>query len=132
MTDVQQVTGQPFTTLFADMGLALYADSLPNLPRTTAPLEDRYTSRNMSQLWARVFATYGPSSDVPFAMPLYLYPITADTSTSVLLPGTMSFFELDTPPASTTVTIQFSPPGGVAFQPVLHSQIAVFRLPPGQ
>lgn len=132
MADVQQATGQPFTTLFANLGLAIWTDSLPGLPRSTAPLAYRFVSRNMRQLWSRVYAAYGPASDIPYVMPAYLFPITGDTTTNILLPGTMTFFRIDTPASSTTVTIQFAPPGGVAFMPALHSQIAVFRLPPGQ
>jgi hypothetical protein len=134
MADVQQVTGQSFTTLFGSFGLALYTDSLPGLPRTTAPLANRFVTRNLSQLWARLFATSGPAPDIPYASPFVnsLSGITGDNSTYVLLPGTMTFGRLDTPPSSVTVTIQFSPPGGVAFPSILHSQMAIFRLPPGQ
>ncbi len=130
--DVQQVSGQPFTSLFANFGLALYADSLPGLPRNTAPAVNRFVSRNVKQLWARLYATSGPSADIPLAEPVVLYPIVADTTAYVLLPGTMTFFRLDTPASSPTVTIQFSQPGGLPFSPALHPQIAVFRLPPGQ
>jgi hypothetical protein len=130
--DVQAVSGQTFPALFANFGLALYTDSLPGLPRTTAPAVNRFVSRNVSQLWARLFATSGPSSDIPYQTPLYLWPITSDTTTSILLPGTMTFFRLDTPTTSPTVTIQFSQPGGTPFTPALHAQMAVFRLPPGQ
>ena len=131
IADVQQVTGQSFTTLFSNFGLALYADSLPGLPRTTAPAANRFVSRNVKQLWARLFAT-SAGSDIPTATPLVLTPITTDTTTSVLLPGTMTFFRIDTPASAATVTIQFSTSGGLPFSPQLVPQIAVFRLPPGQ
>jgi hypothetical protein len=131
LADVQQATGQTFPALFSDFGLALYADSLPGLPRTTAPAANRFVSRNVKQLWARLFATSG-GSDVPTASPLVLTPITTDTTTSVLLPGTMTFFRIDTPAGAATVTIQFSTSGGLPFSPQLAPQIAVFRLPPNQ
>ncbi len=128
MPDVQNATGQPFTTVFENFGLALYTDSLPGLPRTTAPLANRFTSRNVSQLWARLYTTSaGP--DIPTPTPLYLGTINTDSSSSIAYPGTMTFWQLSTLAADTTVTIQYSPPGGVAFPSVLHSQIAVFRLP---
>jgi hypothetical protein len=133
LTDVQQVTGQTFPALFANFGLSLYTDSLPGLPRNTAPAVNRFVSRNVKQLWARLFATSGgPGTGVPVAQPVQLFPILADTSTYVLLPGTMTYFRLDTPANAATVTIQWSAPGGVAFSPALHAQMAVFRLPPGQ
>jgi hypothetical protein len=127
--NVQNATGQPFTTLFANFGLALYTDSLPGLPRATAPLLNRFVSRNVSQLWNRLFVTSGGAPDVPFARPIFLAQINNDTSSSIALPGTMTFWQLNTLASDTTVTIQYSPPGGVAFPAVLHSQIAVFRLP---
>ena len=131
ITDLQQVTGQTFPALFSNFGMALYTDSLPGLPRTTAPAANRFISRNVKQLWARLFAT-SAGSDVPTASPLVLTPITTDTTTAVLLPGTMTFFRIDTPASAATVTIQFSAPGGLPFSPQLLPQIAVFRLPPGQ
>lgn len=131
ISDVQQATGQSFPALFSNFGLALYADSLPGLPRTTAPQANRFVSRNVKQLWARLFAT-SAGADVPTAVPLQLTPITTDTTTAILLPGTMTFFRLDTPSSAATVTIQFSMTGGLPFSPQLGAQIAVFRLPPGQ
>jgi hypothetical protein len=131
-TDVQQVTGQTFPALFANFGLALYTDSLPGMPRNTAPAVNRFVSRNVKQLWARLFATSGPSSDIPLQAPVQLFAITGDTATAVLLPGTMTFFRLDTPANAASVTIQFAAPGGLPFSPALHAQMAVFRLPPGQ
>jgi hypothetical protein len=129
---VQQVTGQTFPALFANFGISLYTDSLPGLPRNTVPAANRFVSRNMKQLWARAFATGGPSASFPFQNPVQLFAITTDTTTSVLLPGTMTFFRLDTPPGTATVTIRFGAPGGAAFSPLLHPQLAVFRLPAGQ
>ncbi len=133
ITDVQQVTGQTFPALFSNFGIALYTDSLPGLPRNTAPAVNRFVSRNVSQLWARLYATSGePGTDIPVSRPLVLTQITSDTSSSILLPGTMTFWRLDTKATDSTVTIQFSTPGGVPFSPALLPQIAVFRLPPGQ
>ncbi len=133
LTDVQTVTGQTFQTLFANFGLALYTDSLPGLPRNTAPPANRFVSRNVKQLWARLYATSGgPGSGIPTPTPIQLFSIPNDSSSSILLPGTMTFFRLDTPTTSPTVTIQFSAPGGLPFSPALHAQMAVFRLPPGQ
>ena len=131
ITDLQQVTGQSFPALFSNFGMALYTDSLPGLPRTTAPAANRFVSRNVKQLWARLFAT-SAGSDVPTASPLILTPITTDTTSAILLPGTMTFFRIDTPASAATVTIQFSAPGGLPFSTQLSPQIAVFRLPPGQ
>jgi hypothetical protein len=132
VTAIETATGQTFPTLFANLGLALYTDSMPGLPRTTAPAVNRFTSRNVSQLWARIFATSGPSTDFPLARPLQLFSITTDTTASIIYPGTMTYFRLDTPATAATVTIQFAAPGNLPFAATLRPQMAVFRLPVGQ
>jgi len=132
LTAIASATGQPFPALFANFGLALYTDSFPGLPRTTAPAANRFLSRNLRQLWARFFATEGPSTAAPSAMPLLLFPITTDTTTYIMNPGAMSFWRLDTPAGSATVSIRFAAPGGSALSPTLRPQLAVFRLPAGQ
>ena len=127
---LSQAMGESFPQLFADFGLALYTDSLPDLPRTTAPAANRFTSRNLRQLWARLYVTSGGA--LPYEMPVFLFPITADTTTYVLLPGTVTYFRLDTPTNEATVSVRFAGPAGTTFPAGLAPQLAVFRLPPGQ
>jgi hypothetical protein len=132
VTAIEQASGQTFPSLFANFGLALYTDSLPGLARTTAPAVNRFTSRNVRALWARLFTTSGPSATFPFANPVTLFAITTDTTPSFMLPGTMTYFRLDTPATAATVTIQFAAPGSIALSAALRPQMAVFRLPAGQ
>ena len=130
LSAIAAASGQAFPSLFASFGTALY--TFPGLPRGTAPEADRFQTRNMRQLWARLFTTSGPSTSFPVAMPLELFAITTDTTTFVMNPGTMSFWRLDTPASEATVSIRFASPGGNPFTPALHPQLAIFRLPPGQ
>ena len=132
VANIVSATGQPFPTLFANFGLALYTDSLPGLPRTTAPAANRFVTRNVKQLWNRLFVTSGGASDIPFPDPLFLFPITGDTSLALLDPGTSSYFRIDTPASAATVSIQFSGAGGAPFPAALKPQLVIFRLPPGQ
>ena len=132
LKNIEQASGQSFPSLFANFGIALAVDSLAGLPRATAPSVNRFSSRNVKALWARLFATSGGSSSVPMANPVHLFPITSDTSSSVMSPGTMTYYRLDTPAGTATVTIQFSGPGGTAFLPALKPQLGIFRLPAGQ
>jgi hypothetical protein len=130
--DIQQGAGQSFPALFANFGLALYTDSLPGLLRTTAPAANRFVSRNVEQLWARwSFTNGGPLNGFP-SQPIFLSSVTTDTTTSVLSPGTMAFFRLDTAAGAASVTVRFAAPGGAAFPTSLKAQMAIFRLPPGQ
>ena len=128
---ITAATGQNFQSLIADFGVALYTDSLPGLPRTTAPAANRFTSRNLRALWARLYATSSGSS-VPSAMPLYLAPLGSDTTSYVMYPGAQAYWRLDTPAASSAVTIQFSSSAYTGLSALLKPQIVVFRLPPGQ
>jgi hypothetical protein len=132
VANIESVAAQSFPDLFARFGLSLYTDSLSGLPRTTAPGADRFVSRNVSQLWARLYVTSGGSSDIPFSNPLRLFPISADTTAQEMYPGTGSYWRLDTPSNQATVSIQFSAPNGAALSPSLRPQLAIFRLPAGQ
>jgi hypothetical protein len=129
---IVDATGQSFPSLFSDFGIAVYADSLPGLPRNTAPPADRFTTRNLEQLWARLYTTSGPSTEFPLAMPLQLKTVTTDTTSRSLYPGTPAYYRLDTPTSAAAVTLLFSAPGAHALTASLHPQLAIFRLPPGQ
>lgn len=128
VANIQAASGQSFPSLFANFGLSLFTDSLPGLARSTAPAVDRFTTRNMRQMWARLYATSG-GPDIPLAYPVQVFAITADTSTDVMDPGTMSYFRLDTPSNQATVSLQFAGPGGVAIPSAARPQLVIFRLP---
>jgi hypothetical protein len=129
--DIEQATGQTFGTLFANFGISLYTDSLPGLIRTTAPATNRFTSRNVKALWARLFVT-SSGTDVPTATPIQPRSITTDSTARKMTPGSMSFYRLDTPASAASVTIRFAAPGGTALAATLKPQLAIFRLPTGQ
>lgn len=131
VANVEQATGQTFGTLFANFGVSLYTDSLPGLARTTAPASNRFSTRNVKAIWARLFTTSG-GTDIPTATPIQPRSITADSTAKMMTPGTMAFYRLDTPAAATSVTIRFAAPGGGALAAVLKPQLAIFRLPAGQ
>jgi hypothetical protein len=132
VANIESAMSQPFPSLFANFGLALYADSLPGLPRSTAPSPNRFVTRNLRQLWARLFTTSGGSPDIPLAFPIRVASITTDSSAHSMVPGTMSFFRIDTPANAATVSLEFAAPTGAALSAGLHPQLAIFRLPPGQ
>ncbi len=131
VANIESASGQSFPTLFANFGLALVTDSLPGLPRNTAPPANRFVTRNMRQLWARLFATSaGPQ--IPLAFPISIALMSSDTSSHAMVPGTNAYFRLNTPAGTPTVSVQFATPGGVALPVGLKPQLAVFRLPSGQ
>jgi len=132
VANIEATTGQSFPSLFANFGVALFADSLPNLPRTTSPPANRFVTRNVRQLWARVFVTSPGDPNIPFAFPIRVVAITSDSSAHNMVPGTSSYYRIDTPTAASTVTIQFATPTGSPLSASLRPQLSIFRLPPGQ
>lgn len=124
--------GQRFASLFANFGLALYTDSLPGLPRSTAPLADRFSSRNPRALWALVLSPYAVAAQPSSAFPIPVRSIVPSATPAELAPGGMAYWRLDTAPGATVSTLRFSAPDGTPLDPSLHPQLAIFRLPPGQ
>jgi hypothetical protein len=45
-----------------------------------------------------------------------------------MLPGTVSYYELDTSPSVATSTLHFALSGGGALPSSLHPQVSIFRL----
>ena len=131
VANIESASGQSFPVLFANFGLALVTDSLPGLARATAPSADRFVTRNMRQLWSRLFAT-SASTLIPRPFPIAIAAMTADTTSHTVVPGTNAYFRLDTPAGTATVSVQFAAPGAVALSSRLKPQLAIFRLPPGQ
>ncbi len=129
---IEAASGQSFPVLFADFGLAIYTDSLPGLPRATAALIDRFPTRNLRQLWARLFTTSGPTGVIPYAMPLQLQSIGSNTTPAGLRPGTSAYYRLDTSLFTAAVTLRFTAPGSGALPSSLRPQLSIFRLPGGQ
>jgi hypothetical protein len=131
VANIESASGRSFPTLFANFGLALVTDSLPGAPRNTAPAANRFVSRNLRFLWARLFAA-SPGPEIPLAFPISITTVSTDSTTRRMVPGTNAYFRLNTPAGTATVTVQFAAPGGIALSAGLNPQLAVFRLPPGQ
>lgn len=132
IANIQSSTGQAFPSLFSNFGLSIYTDSLPEMPRTTAPPTNRFVTRNLRQLWARLFATSAGDPEIPLVFPLPVRTVTSDSTTTFrMYPGTSAYFRLNTAASASTVTIQFAAPGGGALSSVYKPQLAIFRLPPG-
>jgi hypothetical protein len=131
--NLAQATGVPFASMFASFGLALYTDSLPGVARSAIPAADRFVSRNLRQLYQRLYTECTSAGNCgsggisgPFPITLQTLSPTS-TLTGSMVPGAMSFYQLVTPSGSATVNIEFSPGTG-AFPSSLHPQVAVFRL----
>ena len=132
IADIEQAAGASFNQLFAQFGLTLYTDSLPGLPRNAVPAELRFVTRNVKQLWGRLFTISGPSTQIPRPDPIVPAAIGTSATSATLVPGTPTYYRLDTPAGTPAVTILFAPATGNSFSANLKPQVAIFRLPPGQ
>ncbi|HET7456750.1 MAG TPA: IPT/TIG domain-containing protein, partial [Gemmatimonadaceae bacterium] len=132
--NVARKSGEDFARLFGDFSMALYTDSLPGVPRASVPARYRFTSRNLRQIFARLYLLGAPDVTAPFPITPPELEFNSTASVSGALPGgTMDFYFLTTPAGSSNVSLKFleggSPPG--PFDPRLGAQLGVFRLPPG-
>jgi hypothetical protein len=117
--------GESFQSLFGDFGLSMWTDSIPGISKASIPQRDKFTTRTLRTIFQAVFNAGGSGSAGPF--PVVLRSITGQTTGS-MVPGTVSYFELDTSPSVATSTLHFAPSGGGAFSSSLHPQVSIFRL----
>jgi hypothetical protein len=97
------------------------------LPKTSIPQRDRFTTRTLRQLYQAYFNTAGPSSSVPRPFPIAPSVLTGSVNAS-LVPGTPTFYQVNTARSASQVQLQFTAPGGSALAANLHPQVSVFRL----
>jgi hypothetical protein len=123
--NIAAAAGEPFQSLFGDFGLALFTDSIPDVPKSAIPQRDKFTTRTLRAIFQAVFNAGGAGTGGPF-------PITVRTFTGKItgsmVPGTVSYYEIFTSPSVATTTLHFSPSSGGNFQSALHPQVSVFRL----
>jgi hypothetical protein len=125
--NIAAAAGAPFASLFGDFSLALYTDSLPGVPKSSIPPRDRFTTRTLRQLYQAYFNAAGPSGSVPLPFPIAPSVLTGSVS-ATMLPGTPTFYQVNTAGGAAQVQIQFTAPGGSALAGSLHPQLSVFRL----
>ena len=127
--NVEDKAGESFASLFGDFSISLYTDSLVGVPRTSVPVRYRFTTRNFRYLFERL--NNSSPTNFPQVFPFIPQSLTpGGTAGSTALAGSMAFWTLTTPTASSQVAIQFAPTVGTQFPTALHAQIGVFRLRP--
>jgi hypothetical protein len=130
VANIAAAAGESFSSLFGDFSLALWTDSLPGVPRASIPARDRFQSRNLRQLYQRLFDTNPGSSNFPRAYPVAPVSLTNVGPVSAsMVPGTAAFYILDMTSIPSNLTIQFATPGGTSFSADLHAQVSLYRLP---
>ena len=128
IANVENVAAEPFPVLFGDWALALWTDSIPGHPRTSVPPRNRYKSRNLRQIYARL--NFIAPSQFPRVYPLVPRQLPANGSLeSSMYPGTMEYFLTQAPSADPAVGFRFARPDGLVFPTALKAQLGLFRLP---
>jgi hypothetical protein len=121
-------SGVAFPTIFADFGVALFADSLPGVPRSAIPPQYKFASYNFRTDYQALFATAGGQDNVTKPFPIATQMLAPGTPLSgSMVPGTMAFYQVVTPTGTSTVTLRFATPSGGALSSNLHPQVAIIR-----
>jgi hypothetical protein len=128
IANVENVAAEPFPQLFGDWALALWTDSIPGHPRTSVPERNRYRSRNLRQIYARL-NTIAPQQ-FPRVYPLVPRNIGFGSAVeSSMYPGSMEYFIVLTPNSDPAVGFRFAKTDGQVFASALKAQLGVFRFP---
>ncbi|HEU4631211.1 MAG TPA: IPT/TIG domain-containing protein [Gemmatimonadaceae bacterium] len=129
VANVEDKAGEPFARLFGDFGVAVYAvDRLSTTPPGAVPARYRFLSRDLRQIFRRLYDTNTEGVTRPF-------PIEAtvlhrdDALRGSMRPGTMTWYELRTASGDGRVRVSLTPSTGSDFDPRLGAQVTIFRLP---
>jgi hypothetical protein len=124
--NVAAVAGEPFGTLLADFGVAVWTDSIPGRARATVPARYRFSSRNLRAIFGRLGAT----GAVPPRFPVRLTTLADAPVARDMKLGTADFLDVRVPAESASVQLRFAPGASDAgFRSALGAQVALFRLP---
>lgn len=129
VTNVETQSGETLQSLFGDFAMAIYSDSLPGLPRASAPARNRYAPpRNMRQIFARL--NFTDPTDFPTVFPAALGTIPVQgKGTSAMKVGTMEFWKLTMPASGSDLRLHFAATGGGAFPSADEAQVTVLHCP---
>jgi hypothetical protein len=83
-------------------------------------------------MYEALFRAARPSANVPRMFPIVTRSITTTQGvTASMVPGTVTYYRLDTPAGSASVRLRFANGTGNALASSLHAHVAILRLPPG-
>lgn len=128
IANVEAIAGESFGTLFGDFALALWTDSIPGHSRSSVPVRNRFKSRNLRQIFARL-NTVAPQQ-FPRVYPLVLRPLPFGTTLqSSMYAGATEYFLSASEAADPGVGFRFTRENGSALAAALRPQLGVFRMP---
>jgi hypothetical protein len=127
LANLEAQSGERFSALFGDFSVALFADSLPGVPRAAVPARYRFGDRNLRRLMQREATIAGFAQEWP--LPLYALGINDFLQTGMLT-GTMTHTLLRVAPPAGTASLRFTKLDLSAFSGAEGAQVTIFRLPP--
>ncbi len=130
IANIAASAGASFPSVFGNFSLSLWTDSIVGESRSAVPSQDRFATRNLRQIYQRLFDTSGGSPYYPRPYPVL--PAVLPSSgllTGRIVPGSMAYYILDTTGRSGVVTLEFAPTTGTSFLSTLNAQVSVYRLP---
>lgn len=129
LANVEFASGESFPSLFGDFGIALYADSLPGVPRAAVPSRYRFQTRNLRALFARLNAIGRVPTPFPITFPASRQLGLPGSVQGTVIQGSMDFLSMQTPADAAAATLRFAPQAGGTFPSAVRAQIGIFRLP---
>lgn len=126
IANVEARTGERFASLFGDFSVAIWADSIPGVPRAQVPSRYRFQSRNLRQLMARQALIAG--WDDPFPVKPLRIPV-GGYGEGPLMPGTMVYGVLGPfVPGQGALVLGFGRKDGSAFGSLEGAQLGILRV----
>ena len=122
-------SGVSFPTIFANFGIALFADSLPGVPRSAMPPQYQFPSYNFRTDYKALFAGAGGQDNVTKPFPITTQALASGSPVlASMVPGTMAYYQIATPSGAATVTLHFAGSAGAVLPSSLHPQVAILRI----
>ncbi len=126
IANVEARTGEKFATLFGDFSVAIWADSIPGVPRDQVPARYRFHSRNLRQLMARQAFVAGWEDPFP-VKPIHI--LVGGYAEGPLMPGTMVYGALGPfSPGQGALMLGFARKDGSAFGSGEGAQLGILRV----
>ncbi|MBA4070853.1 MAG: hypothetical protein C0497_03315 [Gemmatimonas sp.] len=126
IANVEARTGERFATLFGDFSVAIWADSIPGVPRRQVQARHRFLSRNLRQLMARQALIAGWED--PFPVKPVRVPVGGYVE-GPLMPGTMVYGALGPfSPGQGALVLGFARKDGSAFGLGEGAQLGILRV----
>jgi hypothetical protein len=123
--NVVDKTRAPFAQTMGDFAIAVYADSIPGLPRTSVPAKWRFHSRNLRVLFNRLNEV---ANFPPFPIELIDVPH-GGVAFGSLRAGGFAFLSVHVPANAQSTMLRFARRSGAPWAIDHAPQISVIRLP---